>query len=402
MKSFLEFFEDRNDIILEYRHKNVFGFIKDSPHVNNKKGGNITRDPLTRKIPWNKGPYQKIRKQGDVLIGGELEKELSSMGGVEFKDGKEIKRKNSNQILKLFTNLHGQKCGKILEINESVQSVILTRNLADKIATNLIESGINRKGTIRMTAEICGVPETAVKKVKAYLLKDAKYHNDPEGSMLRNADMIMKGWDDEMIGIGTVFKGIIPDDIAKGEELYRKSINESSDYRGQHQAPTKEDAPAYDLSKIYPEDIYSSDAVRYYGHWGDSRDNEAINVIKYLRNKPNKMVKIYRAVPKIRDTEEVKEAKEKIKSLMRMASNSPHFYDDPYFKEQIERYKKIIPQDDKIGINKGDWVTTVKSYAIDHGRSALRGNYKIISKTVRAKDIYTNGDSIFEWGYDPD
>jgi transcription elongation factor Elf1 len=35
---------------------------------------------------------------------------------VEFKDGKEIKRKNSNQILKLFTNLHGQQCGKIVEV----------------------------------------------------------------------------------------------------------------------------------------------------------------------------------------------------------------------------------------------------------------------------------------------
>lgn len=116
MKSFKEFFEEH--YLLEYRHKDAFGGIKQSIHANNKKGGNITRDPMTRKIPWNKGPYQKIRKPGEILMGDELYKELGELNGVEFEDGKEIKRKNSNQILKLFTNLHGQPCGKIVEINK--------------------------------------------------------------------------------------------------------------------------------------------------------------------------------------------------------------------------------------------------------------------------------------------
>ena len=35
------------------------------------------------------------------------------------------------------------------------------------------------------------------------------------------------------------------------------------------------------------------------------------------------------------------------------------------------------------------------------GESALGGKYKILSKTVKARDIFTNGDSIHEWGYDP-
>jgi hypothetical protein len=178
-------------------------------------------------------------------------------------------------------------------------------------------------------------------------------------------------------------------------------IKESIDYRGQHQAPNKEDAPAYDLSSVYPDDIYSSNAVRYYGHWGDSRDNQAIAVIHALHNKPNKIIKIYRAVPKSEESEAVKDAKKKLQSLAKMASFTPHLRDDLYFQQQIEEYEKIIPNDDKIDINVGDWVTTVKSYAKDHGESALGGNYKIISKNVRAKDIYTNGDSIFEWGYDP-
>ena len=116
MKSFKEFFEER--YLLEYRHKDAFGGIKQSIHANNKKGGNITRDPMTRKIPWNKGPYQKIRKPGEILIGNDLYKELGDLNGVEFQDGKEIKRKNSNQILKLFTNALGQPCGKIVEVNK--------------------------------------------------------------------------------------------------------------------------------------------------------------------------------------------------------------------------------------------------------------------------------------------
>jgi hypothetical protein len=51
-------------------------------------------------------------------------------------------------------------------------------------------------------------------------------------------------------------------------------------------------------------------------------------------------------------------------------------------------------------INKGDWVAITKQYAKEHGESALN-DYKIISKKVQAKDIYTNGDSIDEWGYNP-
>lgn len=119
MESFLEFFEKRNGVIIEYRHKDGFGGIKQSIHANNKKGGNITRDPMSRKIPWTKGPYKKNRKPGEILIGDDLLKELGAMNGVAFENGKEIKRKNSNQVIKLFTNLYGQQCGKIVEIKDN-------------------------------------------------------------------------------------------------------------------------------------------------------------------------------------------------------------------------------------------------------------------------------------------
>jgi len=132
MKSFLEFFEERNGVILEYRHKDGFGNIKQSlVNPSNKKGGSDIARMVNRKNISTKGPYQKIRSNGQILIGGELLKELESLGGIEsedeesgslggieFKDGKVIKRKNAPQELHLFTNLHGQQCGKIVEIKK--------------------------------------------------------------------------------------------------------------------------------------------------------------------------------------------------------------------------------------------------------------------------------------------
>lgn len=119
MESFLEFFEKRNGVILEYRHKDALGNIKTSlVNHGNKKGGSDIVRPVNRKIISTKGPYEKIRKAGQILIGSELLKELGSLGGVEFEDGKEIKRKNSNQMIKMFINLRGQQCGKIIEIKK--------------------------------------------------------------------------------------------------------------------------------------------------------------------------------------------------------------------------------------------------------------------------------------------
>jgi hypothetical protein len=106
VRKFVEIFEET---LLEYRH----GVAKDlSIHANNKKGGNIMR-----MTPLAKGPRPKNYKHGDILIGDELYKELGSLNGVEFEEGKEVRRKNTNppQTLKMFINLHKQPCGKIIE-----------------------------------------------------------------------------------------------------------------------------------------------------------------------------------------------------------------------------------------------------------------------------------------------
>ena len=81
-------------------------------------------------------------------------------------------------------------------------------------------------------------------------------------------------------------------------------------------------------------------------------DKKAINIIQSMRGKPNKAVTIYRAVP-----------------------------------------------DSVNEINPGDWVATTREYALDH--LGDEKNWHILTKKVKAKDIATDGNSIHEWGYDP-
>ncbi len=49
----------------------------------------------------------------------------------------------------------------------------------------------------------------------------------------------------------------------------------------------------------------------------------------------------------------------------------------------------------------GDWVTINKAYADMHGQG-LDGGYRVVKKMVPARTLYTNGDSIHEWGFDPE
>ena len=132
----------------------------------------------------------------------------------------------------------------------------------------------------------------------------------------------------------------------------------AEDYTGSHKAPDKmRGTPLYDLTGVYPDDIYSDKAGRYYGDMGgDANDMVSVRLMQTYRNKPNTMVKIYRAVP-------------------------------------IDKKE--------ISINAGDWVTLNKNYAIQHGGSTLYGKYKIVSKIVPVRTLYTDANSIHEFGYDP-
>ena len=131
-------------------------------------------------------------------------------------------------------------------------------------------------------------------------------------------------------------------------------------YRSGHLAPGPHfGAPLYDLTgggQMYPADVYSSKAAQYYGTGYAKADKDAFELAKKVRGNPDAEVTMYRAVPK----------------------------------------------DENItNINAGDWVTLSKDYAKNHGESVLGNDYKIISQKVKAKELWTNADSIHEFGYNP-
>jgi hypothetical protein len=189
-----------------------------------------------------------------------------------------------------------------------------------------------------------------------------------------------------------------------------REISEEFDYRGEHQAPHRSDnysSPIYDMTNAFGDDIYTSNAVRYFGT-GEPYDQLAVNIIQSLRNRPNAEVKIYRSIPKtltlddkIKELEKHKAYILKYGTLPRGIENwrnSNEYYD--FIHDELQRLKNTPKQDEKlVKINDGDWVTTVREYAIQHGKSHLGNKFKILTKTVKAKNLYGNGDSILEFGY---
>lgn len=174
-------------------------------------------------------------------------------------------------------------------------------------------------------------------------------------------------------------RDISADEIAKRDAEYLEALNSgkrhkaasilvralgvkfadaSYDRGGTHDAPDAETgSPSFDVTfnRSYPDDFYDSVGLRYYGT-GETWDGEGYNVLMRLKGHPDGLVTVYRAVDKDSKTR---------------------------------------------GIQPGDWVTTVRRYADEHGKGNIKGGHRIQSKIVRAKDIFTNGDSFLEWGYHP-
>lgn len=186
---------------------------------------------------------------------------------------------------------------------------------------------------------------------------------------------------------------------------------EIEDYRGLYTAPTKDIGASLDnITAIYPDDIYSNNAVRYYGTGEDLLDRQSLSIIQQAKGRPNLQVKIYRAVPLIITNQDkinyLEKQKKyilkygKVPSTMNTKLDRSDYYDK--ISNELDRLKALPPEDTKkIEINKEDWVTINKQYAKDHGEATLLGKYRILTKIVPAKTLFTNGDSIHEWGYDP-
>lgn len=142
---------------------------------------------------------------------------------------------------------------------------------------------------------------------------------------------------------------------------------EVEDYRGQHEAPGPGyGMPLHDTTDVYPKDFYGPNGFDYYANFGGGYDRKAYNTAVRLKGDPEAHVWIHRAVP-------------------------------------TAVYKAAMKTDAPLAqlIKKGDWVTPTKEYAQDHGEGALNGDYKIASKRVKAKEVFTDGNSIHEWGYHP-
>lgn len=135
-------------------------------------------------------------------------------------------------------------------------------------------------------------------------------------------------------------------------------VSKAPDYGMAHRPMTVESGAArlHDLTSAFDDTIYGKAAVQNYGTGVPALDREAVRIFQQVRNKPDAMVTVYRAVPK--------DAKQ-------------------------------------TAMNPGDWISVSKQYAMEHGEGALGGNYKIVAQKVPAKHLTTNADSILEQGYYP-
>jgi hypothetical protein len=126
------------------------------------------------------------------------------------------------------------------------------------------------------------------------------------------------------------------------------------EYRLMHKAPYRDDEgyfPTIDnISQMIGEDVYTN--PEWYSD--TEPDPEAVATLLAVRGKPDAVVPIYRSVPKgVTD------------------------------------------------INAGDWVTTSRAYAERHGAGITKsGEFDLLVAHVPASDLFTEGNSIEEFGYD--
>jgi hypothetical protein len=131
-----------------------------------------------------------------------------------------------------------------------------------------------------------------------------------------------------------------------------------SDYAGSHRPVTVEGGAArlHDLTPAFGDDIYSKDAISFFGTGDTKLDRQTLKILNSIKGKPDTEISVYRAVPNDADSK----------------------------------------------LNSGDWVTVNKKYAAMHGEGTLNGEFKIIEQKVRVADLTTNADSFHEQGYYPE
>lgn len=143
----------------------------------------------------------------------------------------------------------------------------------------------------------------------------------------------------------------------EGVLAYFKTAEEDEDtsYRMQHRPPDDDyGAPLHDLTKLLPADVYTH--PHYYGDMGDLSVRDAHQVIQRVKGRPDAKVRIYRSLPA----------------------------------EHADQ-----------GFRPGDWVTTSKEYARQHGthHEDSAHDWPVISTMVNAEHLHNAGDDMREYGY---
>jgi hypothetical protein len=185
------------------------------------------------------------------------------------------------------------------------------------------------------------------------------------------------------------------------------------DYVGEHSAPDAEGgAPMMNVASngIYPNDFYSGNGFSYYRSYGPD-DWETYEKVAEVHNRRFARVKVYRAVPHTKtraeriDQIETEEAKMMRTGRLPRNVNTRLSMDDYWqgIADERLRLEELGTEEPRkrLKINPGDWVTISRAYAVEHGRSNLNNEYKIITKTVPANQLYTDGNSLYEWGWVP-
>ena len=149
-------------------------------------------------------------------------------------------------------------------------------------------------------------------------------------------------------------KSTVPKETEKKEFGFGRLSSGTTSYKGRHESPdTSSGAPLHNLANgaIYPEDIYGPNGANLYGGGFPDLAQKAVAIFRKLRNKPDSELTIYRAVPRGKN------------------------------------------------IKEGDWVTILPEYAKIHGDSWLKDDYEIVTKKVKAKELFNEGNSLLEFGY---
>ena len=64
-------------------------------------------------------------------------------------------------------------------------------------------------------------------------------------------------------------------------------------------------------------------------------------------------------------------------------------------------YRAVSSDDPQTSLRANDWVTPSRAYADLHGQGPLNGDYRVIEQRVRAGDLFSEGNSVNEFGWNP-